>query len=124
MKEVTTILIVLILVVTGNVITEKYMSKSSEHLISDIGDLKKSLKEGIDNSQKMEKIYKDWESTRTKWSMLAEHKHLDEVDLNLLSAKTSIEEDEKATAAEGLDKAIFLLNDIKDKYSLKLINVF
>ena len=102
MRQIVIILSILAIVISGEIITQKYLSKSSGELIKDLTSLKNSIENGEekDNIEEAKEIYEKWEEIRETWSLLAEHKHLDEVDINLLLVKIGIEGNKKNTAIE------------------------
>ena len=53
-----------------------------------------------------------------------EHNELEKVDTEIVKAKADIEVQNYAKAIENLERCTFILEHIKDKNSLKIVNVF
>ena len=53
-----------------------------------------------------------------------EHDELEKVDTNITALKSFIETNEYAEAISELDKSVFVLRHIEEKYAFSLENVF
>lgn len=72
----------------------------------------------------MEDVKKDWESRHNKLAYYIEHDELEKVETNLVALKSFIDSNEYAEAVSELDKSVFILKHIEDKYDFNLENVF
>lgn len=128
MKEVTIIIISLILVFVGSYVSQSYIEKTTYDLQGQIDGLKKKIenaKEGKENDVKelANNIYEKWEQTEEKWSIVVTHSELDAIKLALTGMKTYIEEGQYADGLEELEKAEFLIGHIKEKEKVVLKNI-
>ena len=120
-KETIICVVIVIAIVIGNYITQNYTVQSVEELTSKLGELKQEIvkEEGdIDREKannKMEEIKKSWE---------ARHDKLEKVETDLTSLKSFIETNSYSEATSELDKSVFVLQHIEDKYAFNLENVF
>lgn len=129
MKEILIIIISVALVCTGAYISQNYLNKTSDDLVSNIKDLKIEIgkakeKEENDSIALSENIYEKWKELEEKWSIIIIHDELDLIELSLVGMKTYIEEGQYVDAQEELEKATFLLEHIKEREKLALKNVF
>ena len=69
-------------------------------------------------------IEKAWEKYSEKLAYYIEHNELEKVDTEIVKAKADIEVQNYAIAIENLERCTFILEHIKDKNSLKIVNVF
>ena len=129
-KETIICVVIVIAIVIGNYITQNYTVQSVEELTSKLGELKQEIvkEEGdIDrekSNNKMEEIKKSWEARHDKLAYFIEHDELEKVETDLTSLKSFIETNSYSEATSELDKSVFVLQHIEDKYAFNLENVF
>lgn len=128
MKEITIIIISLILVFVGSYVSQSYIESSTYDLQQEIDSLKneiESAKIGRENKSKelAESIYEKWEQTEEKWSIVVMHSELDAIKLALTGMKTYVEEEQYTEGLEELEKAEFLIGHIKEKEKVVLKNI-
>ena len=73
---------------------------------------------------KIKQIEDNWESRHDKLAYYIEHDELEKVETNLTSLGSFIEANENSEAVSELDKSIFVLKHIEDKYAFNLQNIF
>ena len=132
-KETIICIIIVIAIVVGNIITQKYTKESVENLSNGLETLKTDLKNEIDSDEKesnekiLEKIgeiRKSWESRHDKLAYYIEHNELEKVDNNLTALESLAETEEYADAIKELDESVFVLKHIEEKYAFNLKNIF
>lgn len=131
MKETIICVVIIIAIIIGNVITQNYTVESVEELSNKLEELKIKIS-NIENQEntkddakeKIEEIKTDWESRHDKLAYYIEHDELETVENNLTGIKSFIETEEYPEAISELDKGIFVLKHIKEKYDFNLENVF
>ena len=80
------------------------------------------VNENIKN--KKEEMKKEWENRYDKLAYFIEHDELEKVKTDLTALNSFIETKEYAEAISELDKCVFVLKHIEDKYAFNLQNVF
>ena len=132
-KEIIICIIVVIAIVLGNVITQNYTNESVKILSDELDELKINLNNKLEKkeekpkeelSKKIEKITNDWELRHDKLAYYIEHNELEKVEDNLTSLNSLISTEEYAEAIKELDKSIFILKHIEEKYAFNLENIF
>lgn len=114
----------------GNVITQNYTKITVEQLSNDLsevkGELLKIKNEGNNNEleKKVEKIRNDWDKSHNKLAYYIEHNELEKVEDNFTGMQSYIETFQYEDAINQLDKSVFILNHIQEKYAFSLENVF
>ena len=96
-KETIIIIIIIILIILGDIITQKYTEKTVSEISIGLYELKDYI------SQNKEEKYKKIENIEEKWDK-----------------KTNNEK----IAIENLERCIFVLEHIKDKNLIKIVNIF
>lgn len=130
LKESIICIIIVIVIIFGNNMSQNYTVESVEDLTSKLNDMKEQIsvnKEEIDNENIkniMKELNKDWEETHNKLAYFIEHDELEKVETDLTSLNSFIETNEYSEAIAELDKAIFVLKHIEDKYAFDLENIF
>ena len=131
-KETIICIIIIIAIIVGNIITQNYTIESVKEISSNLENLKEDIS-NIENqknsnieelSDKINQIESKWEERHNKLAYFLEHDELEKVETNLTALKSFIETNEYSEAISELDKAVFLLEHIEDKYAFNLQNVF
>ena len=129
-KEIIIIIIVITIIFVGDVIMQKYTNNIINELSSKLLELKENIKESNQEKAKDE-IKKQIEEVHEKWiqkskylSVLIEHTELEKVETSLISSKSFIENEEYDKAISELDKSIYLLNHVKEKYEFEWQKIF
>ena len=127
-KEIIICTVIILTVMIGNKITQKYTDESVQKLSQDLYEIKDELVKVEVDKQKIEENIKeidyDWENKKYKLAYYIEHNELEKMETNMISMKSFIETEEYTNSINELDKTIFVLNHIKDKYSFTLENIF
>ena len=127
-KEIAICVGIVIFVIILNYITINFTNNTVEIISKDLEEFKTTLlKEDAESKEikdKNDDIMKKW---REKYDILAyfiEHDELEKVETELTALEASIEVEEYEDGIENLDRCIFILNHIKDKYSMSIENIF
>ena len=127
-KELVISIIIIILIFSLDYITQKYTDFAINEAISNLNEIKDSLKEeNVDNKKAIEdaeKKYNRWLEHHKRLAFYIEHNELEKVETNFVSGKSFIESAKYEDAISELEKTIFILQHINDKYSVNLENIF
>ena len=122
-REAVIIVLIILLIIIGDILTHKFTTKTVAEISREIFLLTESVKNNKDDiQQKLNNIEKAWEKYSEKLAYYIEHNELEKVDTE--KAKADIEVQNYAMAIENLERCTFILEHIKDKNSLKIVNVF
>lgn len=127
-KEIIICVVVLVLIIVGNIITQNNTNKVVEEISKNLFELKQEIeKEEVNKEgtkQKMEKVGKVWNEKYETMAYYIEHDELEKVETELTKLKADIDVQEYGTAVENLETCAFILEHIKDKNALKIVNLF
>ena len=127
-KELVISIIIIILIFSLDYITQKYTDFAINEAISNLNEIKESLKEeNVDNKKAIEDTeekYNRWLEHHKRLAFYIEHNELEKVETNFVSGKSFIESAKYEDAISELEKTIFILQHINDKYSENLENIF
>lgn len=127
-KEWIICIIVILLVVLANIMTQNYTKKSVEFIDAELETLKEALgKQEVEKEkveQKMEEIMNEWRERYEKLAFFIEHDELEKVETELTSLKAHIHVEQYEEGVPELEKSIFILNHIKEKFRLNVKNIF
>ena len=129
-KETIICIVIVVLIVVSNILTQNYTVDSVEELSNSLSELKSKLEEqeeSIDKDDikdKIQNVEDDWKNRHEKLAYFIEHDELEKVETNLTSLKSCIVTNEYSEAVSELDKSIFVLNHIEEKYAFNLQNIF
>ena len=128
MKEVTIIILILIIIFRGATYTQKFLDDSADMLVGKLENLKTKLENKNEEQQNLEKqtdeIYGEWEDINEKWSVVVLHDEIDLIETSLIRMKSKIKTESIEESMEDLDTSIFLLKHIKEKEKTSLKNIF
>jgi len=127
-KELVISIIIIVSIFVLDYITQKYTDFAINEAISNLNEIKESLKEeNVDNKKAIEdaeKKYNRWLEHHKRLAFYIEHNELEKVETNFVSGKSFIESAKYEDAISELEKTIFILQHINDKYSVNLENIF
>lgn len=127
-KEISICVLIIILVIIGNYITQRYTEETVNDITNKIGTVKEEInKENMDYEKvksSMEDVEKHWNSKHVKFSYYMEHDELEKVEAHITSSKSFIESEEYPEAICELDNGVFVLKHIEEKYAFSLENLF
>ena len=127
-KEWIICIIVILLVVITNIITQNYTENSVEFMNGKLEVLKEELlKEELEKKNvqnQMEDVMNKWKEKYEKLAFFIEHDELEKVETGLTSLKANIEVEQYEECIPDLEKSIFILNHIKEKFKFNIKNIF
>lgn len=128
LKELSICIIIVILILVGNFITQNYTNSSVDITSEELNKLREEvIKEEVDlewSNQKINEIYSDWNNRHKKLAYYIEHDELEKVETNLSALRGYIEIEEHQEAVAELDRTIYVLQHIKNKNIFTLDNIF
>lgn len=127
-KETIICIVIVMAIIFGNNTTQNYTKESVSELSSGLMQLRESAKkENLEKEtikEKAENIYNQWEKRHGKLAYFIEHDELEKVETELVTIKSDIETETYEELISGIDRSVFILKHIEDKYAFNLENVF
>lgn len=128
LKEMAVCVVILISIFTFDFKTQKYTEKTIEDTTSKLETLRQELtKEEKDNDKlcnDIDNIYNEWLGYHEKLAYFIEHDELEKAETDMVALKGSIDVKEYEMAVSELDKSVYVLQHIEDKYKFELVNIF
>lgn len=126
-KEIFICILILSMIFVGNYITQSYTLKSVNEISSNLEEIKDEMqKENIESKKVNDKIGEmsnNLERRHDKLSYYIEHNEIEKLETELTSLKSYVEVEQYDEAINEIDRALFLLNHIKDKYEFNMKTV-
>lgn len=127
-KEMAVCIVILISIFTLDFKTQNYTEKIVQQTTSKLQNLREEILKGDKQDEEilnnMEEIYDQWMEFHNKLAFYIEHDELEKVETDMVSLRGNIEVKEYDMAISELDKSVFVLQHIEDKYKFNLENVF
>ena len=125
-REVIICAVVIITIVTINWFLQDYTKNSMSFIIGELEELKEDImQEDIERVEnKMKQIKDEWHEKFKILAIFIEHDELEKVETDLSALEGFIEVEDYKTGINELNKSIFVLEHIADKYDFSLVNVF
>lgn len=128
LKEMAVCIVILISIFTFDFKTQEYTEKTIEDTTSKLETLREELtKEDKDNEKLLkdiDNIYNEWLGYHEKLAYFIEHDELEKAETDMVALKGSINVKEYEMAVSELDKSVYVLQHIEDKYKFELVNIF
>ena len=128
LKEMAVCVVILISIFTFDFKTQEYTEKTIEDTTSKLETLRQELtKEEKDNDKlcnDIDNIYNEWLGYHEKLAYFIEHDELEKAETDMVALKGSIDVKEYEMAVSELDKSVYVLQHIEDKYKFELVNIF
>lgn len=125
-KELIICLIIIVLVVVLSIITEKNTQTTIYEMDEKLSKLEEKMlnKESENCSKLMEEVLNTWNTKKQILEYYIEHDELEKVETELYELKAKIQTEDYEEGLTDTEKAIFILNHIKEKYKLRIQNIF
>lgn len=127
-KEITICITIIVVVIVGNYITQKYTDETVQEINIGLNNLKDEILKNNSNKEKIkssaDNVEKTWDNRRDKLAYYLEHDELEKVEAHITSLKSFIETEEYPEAICELDNSIFVLKHIEEKYAYSVENLF
>ena len=125
-KELIICIILVILIIIGDKVTQNYTRNTVNYLTEELETLKQSLleKSNENTNEQIAKIDSKWNEVHDKLAYYIEHDELEKVETNFTACKSLAKTEEYEQAISELEKTIFVLDHITDKYSFNWVNIF
>ncbi len=124
-KETIKIIIIIILIILGDIITQKYTEKTVSEISIGLYELKDYISHNKEEKyKKIENIEEKWDKKSETLAYYIEHDELEKVNTEIAKIKADIETNNEKIAIENLERCIFVLEHIKDKNLIKIVNIF
>ena len=127
-KELIIIIIIIMLVIVGNIITQNNTNKTVETISEELDVFRNEISNKNvrqeDAQNHIGKINDTWGKRSETLAYYIEHDELEKVTTELTKLKADVETENYEFAIENLDNCIFILEHIKDKSALKIVNIF
>ena len=128
-KEIIICFIIIVLIISIDLITKKYTEASVIIINNKLDNIKeKILKEENINNEDIKNeincIMDEWKTRYARLAFFIEHDELEKVETELISLSACIDVEKYDDGIENIERCIFILNHIKEKYNLKVKNIF
>lgn len=125
-KELIICIVLVILIIIGDIITQNYTKNTVNYLTGELENLGQCLSNKDDNKvyEKISEIDNKWKKAHDKLAYYIEHDELEKVETNFTACKSLAKNGEYEQAISELEKTVYVLDHITDKYSFNLVNIF
>lgn len=125
-KELVICVILVILIIIGDIVTQNYTKNTVNYITGELESLKQSLFEKDDDkaNKEISKIDNKWKEVYDKLAYYIEHDELEKVESNFTACKSLAKTREYEQSISELEKTVYVLEHITDKYSFNLVNIF
>ncbi len=127
-KELIISAVIVISIFALDYITQKYTDNVINDAIKDLTTIKQAMKqEPVENERVLKQAsdnYEKWLNYHKRLAFYIEHNELEKVETNYVAGNSFIENAKYEDAMSEIEKTIFVLQHINEKYSINLENIF
>ncbi len=126
LKEIIICIVIIIAIIFGNVVTQNYTKQSVAELTDTLSNLKDKVEQKNTDilEEETKKVEDKWEEKHNKLAYYIEHNELEKIEVELTTIKSNIETADYDHSIESIDKSMFLLKHVEDRYAFNLENIF
>ena len=128
LKETVITILIISLIVIANIITQNNTNQTVEEINKQLDSLKNNIMlENVaqeEANKQIQEIENNWNAKYEKLAYYIEHDELEKVGTEFAKLKADIATEEYTTAVENLNNCQFILQHIRDKSALKIVNIF
>ena len=123
-KELIICLVIICSIVIGDIWLQNYTSKTLDAISTNLEELKETLNDNKFSKEKVIQVNNEWDKKFNILTCFLEHDELEKVKTQLVVITAGIDVGDTEYVYEEIDKAVYILEHIKDKNILKLDNIF
>ena len=131
-KELIIVIIIVIAIIIIDTITQNYTRNSFEKINNELEKIKEIINKIDDqekNSQqelqeKIKTMEEDWKIINRKTAFYIEHEELEKVNASMIKFKSYIQLEEYTEAIPELENCKYILDHIREKEKMQIINLF
>ncbi len=126
-KEMVIVILIVILIIVGNVLTQNYTKESVKIMQESLGEIREDLENNNESGiveEKVSELNKKWENRSNNLTYYLEHDELEKIESELTALNSNILTRNYEQGRENLDRCYFLLEHVKDKEKVTLSNIF
>lgn len=120
------IIFLLLFIVILDVVTIRYLDKTSQNLNEILSIVEDNIKKGEWEKAKryIEKAEKEWKKIDKKWALIVEHREIDEIEINIEKLKSYINTKNKDLSMAQLKTVKMLFKHIPQNEKPTIENIF
>ena len=125
-KEIIIVLLIIVIIFATDIITQNFTKNSISVMNEKLDNIKTYVINNDINNLNLEikDLNEKWTDINNKMSFYIEHDELEKVNSSLVKFKSYIELEEYSEAVPELEECKYILDHIKEKQRLKIINLF
>ena len=123
-KEIVISIVIIIFIVIGDILLQKYTENSCDLIEDKLSTIKDNLEDKEKSLSQIDVVNEEWNKRFNILTCFLEHDELEKIKTQLVVIKSGVQVNDTEYAYEEIDKAIYILNHLKDKQSLKWDNLF
>lgn len=123
-KELIICLVIICSIVIGDIWLQNYTSKTLDTISTNLETLKETLDDNKYSREKIIQVNDEWDKKFNILTCFLEHDELEKVKTQLVVITAGIDVEDTEYVYEEINKAIYILDHIKDKNSLRSDNIF
>ncbi len=131
-KELIIVIIIVIAIIIIDTVTHNYTTYSFEKInneLEQIKEISKKIDDQEKNSQqelqeKIKTMEEDWKIINRKTAFYIEHEELEKVNASMIKFKSYIQLEEYTEAIPELENCKYILDHIREKEKMQIINLF
>ena len=123
-KEIVISIVIIIFIVIGDILLQKYTENSFDLIEDKLSTINDNLEDKEKSLSQIDVVNEEWNKRFNILTCFLEHDELEKIKTQLVVIKSGVQVNDAEYAYEEIDKAIYILNHLKDKQSLKWDNLF
>ena len=125
MKKILIICIIIVVsIVLGDILLQKYVDTTFDNMIAKLNDIDNSIDNKDESEKKIKELDDMWEENFKRMACYLEHIELEKVKTQIILIKAGIESDDVKFVHEEVERAIYIIDHIKEKETLRIDNIF
>ena len=127
-KESFIVAIIVIVIIIAHVLTQNTIKNFFNSVSADLDSLEEKIFDNNFESGELEKdienIEENWDKNYDKFACYIEHDELEKVETQLISIKANIRVGDYDKGIDEAERCKFILKHIKEKDSMRIVNIF
>ena len=127
-KEIIVVIILIVLIIILNIFTQNKISNFFDELINELDKIENNIvnnnSDKNDIQSQLDNILEKWNNEYDKFAVFVEHDELEKIEIEIITINTDFKIGEYNRCVEEIEKCKGLLENLKEKDSFRLVNIF
>lgn len=127
-KELFIVVSLIIFIIISHIYTQNYTRSFFDYILNELDNIQyKIINEEYENEileNEISNVIEKWDSKYDNFAYYIEHEELEKIEIELVSIQSNIKFQNYGKTVESINRCKSILENVEEKDSFKLVNIF